>query len=61
MNAAITGLPETSRLIGEHWGYREEPNTECGLHTGNATPNIHYTTAAARVKESIKLKKPTLH
>jgi hypothetical protein len=61
MNAAITSLPECSRQIGEHWGYREECNKKCGLHTGSATPIFHYTTAAGRVKMLIKLKKPKLH
>jgi len=60
VNAAITGLPDTSRKIRELWGCLEELHGDGGPYARNVTPIFDNNTAAGWVKAATKLSNPTL-
>jgi len=60
VNAAIGGLPDSSKNIRELWGTREEHNGEGDPHTRNASPICDSHSSAGCVKSAIKLNNPRL-
>jgi hypothetical protein len=60
VNAAIAGLPDSSRKIREPCGCVEEHNRDGGSYARKVTPIFDTNTAAGWVKVAMKLSNPTL-
>jgi len=60
VNAALTGVPDTSAKIRYRWGFQKESNGDSGQHACNVTPNIDNNTAAGWVQVAMQWINPML-